>query len=152
MKVLEIRSEHEMLQLGSYIGERLKTGDLLFLSGDLGAGKTTLTKGIASSLEINQEITSPTFQLKKSYQGRCLLNHLDLYRLQNEAELDVLEPEELTDIGITVIEWGELLLNRLHSDYLEIKIEYTRELGERMVTFNPYGVRYNCLIEELNIC
>jgi tRNA threonylcarbamoyladenosine biosynthesis protein TsaE len=106
MKVLEIRSEHEMLQLGSYIGERLKTGDLLFLSGDLGAGKTTLTKGIAKSLAINQEITSPTFQLKKSYQGRCLLNHLDLYRLQNEAELDILEPEELTEIGITVIEWG----------------------------------------------
>jgi tRNA threonylcarbamoyladenosine biosynthesis protein TsaE len=152
MKVLEIHSEHEMLQLGINIGERLKTGDLLFLSGDLGTGKTTLTKGIAKSMAINQEITSPTFQLKKSYQGRYLLNHLDLYRLQNEAELDVLEPEELTDIGITVIEWGELLLNRLHSDYLEIKIEYTRELNERIVTFNPYGLRYQCLIEELNIC
>jgi tRNA threonylcarbamoyladenosine biosynthesis protein TsaE len=152
MKILEIRSEHDMLQLGSWIGERLKTGDLLFLSGDLGAGKTTLTKGIASSLAINAEITSPTFQLKKSYQGRCLLNHLDLYRLQNEVELEILEPEELTDIGITVIEWGELLLNKLHSDYLEIKIEYTGERNERKVTFNPNGERYKCLIEELNVC
>jgi tRNA threonylcarbamoyladenosine biosynthesis protein TsaE len=152
MMVLEIGSELEMLQLGKCLGERLKTGDLLFLSGDLGAGKTTLTKGIAKSLEINEEITSPTFQIQKSYRGRYLLNHLDLYRLKNEAELDIIEPDEITDSGITVVEWGDLLIEKLHLDYLAIKIEYTKKINERIVTINPYGIRYVSLIEGLNEC
>lgn len=152
MKVLEIHSVFEMIQLGRCIGERLKTGDLLFLSGDLGAGKTTLAKGIAESLGIEDDITSPTFQIQKSYQGRFLLYHLDLYRLKNQSELDIIEPEELTDTGVTLIEWGDLLRDKLYHDYLEIKIEYAGEINERIVTFCPYGIRYKSMIEGLNEC
>jgi tRNA threonylcarbamoyladenosine biosynthesis protein TsaE len=152
MKVLAICSVLEMIQLGRRIGERLKTGDLLFLSGDLGAGKTTLTKGIAENLGIEEDITSPTFQIKKSYQGRCLLYHLDLYRLKNQSELDVIEPEELTDSGVAVIEWGDLLRDRLNGDYLEIRIEYAGEIHERLVKFYPHGARYISLIEGLDRC
>jgi tRNA threonylcarbamoyladenosine biosynthesis protein TsaE len=152
--VLEICSELEMLQLGRRIGERLNTGDLLFLSGDLGAGKTTLTKGIARGLAIVDEITSPTFQIIKSYQGRILLNHLDLYRLKNQRELDIIEPEILTDTGAVVVEWGELWNKQLNPNYLEIKIEYSNGNGltDRVVKFYPYGIRYESLIEGIDRC
>jgi tRNA threonylcarbamoyladenosine biosynthesis protein TsaE len=152
MKVLQIHSELEMLQLGRRLGERLQTGDLLFLSGDLGAGKTTLTKGIAQGLSISEPITSPTFQIQKSYQGRLRLNHFDLYRLNNPAEIDPIDLEEYLEDGITVIEWGDLLINRQCPVYLEIKIEYTREGNERVVSFNPTGLRYQSLIAGLTEC
>jgi len=152
MKVLPIHSELEMLQLGRRLGERLQTGDLLFLSGDLGAGKTTLTKGIAQGLSISEDITSPTFQIQKSYQGRLRLNHFDLYRLKNPAEIDPIDLEEQLEEGITVIEWGDLLINRRYPVYLEIKIEYTREWNERIVSFNPTGLRYQSLIAGLIEC
>jgi tRNA threonylcarbamoyladenosine biosynthesis protein TsaE len=151
---IRIRSELEMIELGRWIGERLNTGDLLFLSGDLGAGKTTLTKGIAKGLTIEEEITSPTFQIIKSYQGRILLNHLDLYRLKNQSELDMLEPEILTDTGVVVVEWGDLWNKQLDPHYLEIKIEYSNGNGltDRIVKFYPYGIRYESLIEGMNRC
>ena len=152
MTALAIRSENEMLQLGRSIGERLKTGDLLFLFGDLGAGKTTLTKGIAKGLAIDDPITSPTFQIKKSYQGRLVLNHLDLYRIHDQAELAVIEPEEALDTGVVIIEWGDLLVNNPFTNYLEIRIKYTEAVNERMVTFRPCGARYESLIKGLNQC
>ena len=152
MKALKIHSVSEMIQLGRCIGERLKTGDLLFLSGDLGAGKTTLTKGIAESLGIEADITSPTFQIQKSYQGRCMLYHLDLYRLKSQAELDIIEVDEITDTGIAVVEWGNLLRDKLSQDHLTIEIEYAEVLDERIVKFYPSGIRYENLITGLNIC
>jgi ATPase, YjeE family len=152
MKALQIHSVSEMIQLGRCIGERLKTGDLLFLSGDLGAGKTTLTKGIAESLGIEADITSPTFQIQKSYQGRCMLYHLDLYRLKSQAELDIIEADEIADTGIAVVEWGDLLRDKLNLDHLTIEIEYAEILDERIVKFCPSGIRYENLITGLNIC
>lgn len=150
MKTLQIKSEDEMLRFGKSIGELVKPGDFLFLSGELGAGKTTLVKGIGCGLGLNQtEVTSPTFQLKKTYRGRYVLNHLDLYRLQNPLELEILEPDELGDEGVTVVEWGELLHTRLRTDYLEIKIEFTPDF-EREVSLIPHGSRYQRLIEELS--
>ncbi len=148
--MLKIRSEQEMMQLGEKIGERLKTGDLLFLSGDLGAGKTTLAKGIAKALEIEEEITSPTFQIIKSYQGRINLIHLDLYRLKDQNELDILDPDSLVDSGAVVIEWGELWDKKIYPHYLEIKIEYNHGSNGRMVNFFPFGPRYQKLIEGID--
>ena len=78
MKELQIRSEQAMIELGELLGKRVVPGDLLFLSGDLGAGKTTLVKGIAKGMGISATITSPTFQLIKTYYGKYRLNHLDL--------------------------------------------------------------------------
>ncbi|HBF36867.1 MAG TPA: tRNA (adenosine(37)-N6)-threonylcarbamoyltransferase complex ATPase subunit type 1 TsaE [Firmicutes bacterium] len=150
--MLEIRSEHEMIQLGEKIGERLNTGDLLFLSGDLGTGKTTLTKGIAKSLEIKEEITSPTFQIIKSYQGRISLNHLDLYRLKDQNELDIIDPDSLFDSGAVVVEWGDLWDKSLYPQYLEIKIEYNHGSNGRIVTFCPFGPYYQKFIEGMDQC
>ena len=86
----------------------LKSGDIVALYGDLGAGKTVFAKGIASGLDINEEITSPTFTLLKEYQGKMKMNHFDLYRIEDEDELlhtgffDYLGAE-----GVCVIEWAD---------------------------------------------
>lgn len=149
MKVLQIRSDQAMIDLGEFLGERVKPGDLLFLSGELGAGKTTLVKGIAKGMGIGSEITSPTFQLLKTYQGKFSLNHLDLYRLSSEAEMEILELEEIAPEGVTVIEWGDLIKDRLFNEYLEIVIGFGDLVTSRRVTLIPSGERYERLTEEL---
>lgn len=148
--MVEICVEQEMILLGEKIGERVHTGDLLFLSGHLGAGKTTFTKGIARALGIEEEVTSPTFQIIKTYQGRIPLFHLDLYRLKEPNELDILDPDSLVDSGVVVIEWGDLWDKKNYPHYLEIKIEYNQESNGRKVSFFPFGSRYLKLIEGID--
>lgn len=138
-----------MIKLGELLGERVQPGDLLFLSGELGAGKTTLVKGIAKGMGIKAAVTSPTFQLIKTYQGKYCLNHLDLYRLEAESETEILEPEELTEAGVTVIEWGGFLKNRLFKEFMEITIGFFGVGDSRQVALIPSGKRYQILIEEL---
>lgn len=147
METIICKSENHLIEIGKFLGERLKTGDLLFLFGDLGAGKTTLTKGIALGMGIDDVVTSPTFQLKKSYQGRYTLNHLDLYRIRSLFELEIIEPDELVEEGVTVVEWGKLLLDRLHTNYLEIRIEVDPESLDRKVTLIAHGERYQQISE-----
>ncbi len=149
MKMWSVDSEQAMTELGERLGERLRPGDLLFLSGDLGAGKTTLTQGIARGLGVTAAVTSPTFQLRKTYSGRWPLNHLDLYRLEKPEELEVLEPDELIEAGVTVVEWGDLLKRLFPHQHLEIAIEYGPGEGQRLVTFRPDGRRFEALVEEL---
>jgi tRNA threonylcarbamoyladenosine biosynthesis protein TsaE len=149
INMLEINSEQAMLNLGRYLGERAKPGDLLFLFGELGTGKTTLTKGIATGLEIKEEITSPTFQLRKSYRGRCILNHLDLYRLQNKSELASIAAEELLEEGVTVVEWGELLIELLTPAYLEISVMFNPDCSGRTVALTPHGPKYDHYIRSM---
>ena len=149
--MIAVQSEAEMLFLGEFLGRQAQPGDLLFLFGDLGAGKTTLTKGIARGLAITEPVTSPTFQLIKSYQGNQRLQHLDLYRLKNLAELDVFDPEALVEEGITVVEWGALLLERLQPEYLEIELQQIPgELNRRLVRITPHGERYHQFMEALD--
>lgn len=150
MKELLIRSEQAMIELGELLGKRVVPGDLLFLSGDLGAGKTTLVKGIAKGMGIGATVTSPTFQLIKTYYGKYRLNHLDLYRVNDVSETEILEPEELVADGVTVIEWGLFLKDSLFDEYLEIKIDYGEAIDIRKVTLRPVGLRYQQMVEELS--
>ncbi len=150
MKDLQIQSDQAMIKLGVLLGERFQPGDLLFLSGDLGAGKTTLVKGIAKGMGIKSDITSPTFQLLKTYHGKLQLNHLDLYRLGEEPEIEILELEELATEGVTVIEWGDFIKDRIFNEYLEIRIGFCEAITSRSVTLCPSGIRYEQLIGELN--
>jgi tRNA threonylcarbamoyladenosine biosynthesis protein TsaE len=142
--MLEIPTEQAMLRLGELLGEQARPGDLLFLFGDLGTGKTTLTKGIARGLGIDTEITSPTFQLLKSYLGRLELHHLDLYRLEDIAQLEIIAPEEFMAEGVTVVEWGQLLLERLdHQEHLEISIQFAGNDSIRRVSMIAHGPEYD---------
>jgi tRNA threonylcarbamoyladenosine biosynthesis protein TsaE len=94
---------------GERFGERLRAGDMLLLSGELGAGKTTLVRGVARGAGSSAQVASPTFQLVRVYPGRVQLAHIDLYRVESSSELGELGLEELLDQGAVVVEWGDRL-------------------------------------------
>lgn len=137
-------------------GERLATllraGDLLILSGDLGAGKTTFTQGIAAGLHVRGEVTSPTFVISRVHPpsgpgpgpGPALV-HVDAYRLAGAVELDDLDLDASLDDAVTVVEWGDGVAEDLSANRLEVAI--TRPTGEdegdrRRLRFVPVGERW----------
>jgi tRNA threonylcarbamoyladenosine biosynthesis protein TsaE len=132
-----------MHKLGAQIGEQLKPGDLLLLSGPLGAGKTALTQGIGRALGI-ENITSPTFVISRIHPGKIPLVHVDAYRLQggSTAIFDDLDLESYLPTSITVVEWGKGLADRLANDYLEIQIEFGANDGQRLVSLIGHGQRF----------
>ena len=114
-------NEDELMAYGYRLGRKLQVVDVLVLTGNLGAGKTTLTKGIAKGLDIDQMIKSPTYTIVREYEGRLPLYHLDVYRIGNDPDSIDLD-DFLYGDGVAVIEWGELLEEDLLGDYLEIII------------------------------
>jgi tRNA threonylcarbamoyladenosine biosynthesis protein TsaE len=102
-------SPAETEEVGKRLGERLQTGDVVLLIGELGAGKTTFVRGVAQGTGSYAPVASPTFQLVRIYPGRVQLAHVDLYRVENSAELRDLGLEELAGQGAVVVEWGERL-------------------------------------------
>ena len=102
-------SAAETETIGEHLGKRLRIGDVLLLSGELGAGKTTFVRGVARGTGSAASVASPTFQLVRVYPGRVQLAHVDLYRVGELSELVDLGLEELADQGAVVIEWGDRL-------------------------------------------
>ena len=101
----------------------LEPGDVVLLSGDLGAGKTVFTQGLAAALGVTEQVTSPTFTLAQSFEGRLRLHHLDVYRLENLGEvLDLDLPELLDDDAVVCVEWGEVVIPELPRDFLHLRI------------------------------
>jgi len=130
------RSEKETFELGYKISKELKAGDTISLEGDLGTGKTVLTKGIASGLGIGNPITSPTFTLVNSYEGRCKLHHFDVYRVGGSEELLEIGWEEyFTDDAICIVEWGDRIPDILPENTIIIRLERDeRDSGSRIIT------------------
>ena len=111
-------------QVAAALEPVLRPGDVILLSGDLGAGKTAFVQGLAVALGVQERVTSPTFTLAASYEGRLRLHHLDVYRLENLAEvLDLDLPELLEDRAVICIEWGEVVIPELPRDFLRIRIQ-----------------------------
>jgi tRNA threonylcarbamoyladenosine biosynthesis protein TsaE len=102
-------SAAETEAVGEGLGKRLKAGDLVLLTGELGAGKTTFVRGVARGTESDSPVASPTFQLVRMYPGRVQLAHIDLYRIETPSELGDLGLDELLDLGAVVVEWGDRL-------------------------------------------
>jgi len=94
---------------GELFGKRLRAGDLVRLTGELGAGKTTFVRGVARGVGSTAQVASPTFQLVRVYPGRVQLAHVDLYRIEKPSELGDLGLEELLEQGAVVVEWGDRL-------------------------------------------
>ena len=140
---IEVNNLAEMHKLGARIGEQLKAGDLLLLSGPLGAGKTALTQGIGQALGI-ENITSPTFVISRIHPGKIPLVHVDAYRLQevSTAIFDDLDLESYLPTSITVVEWGEGLANRLADEFLEIQIEFGVKDDQRLISVIGQGQRF----------
>ncbi|MEH7381985.1 tRNA (adenosine(37)-N6)-threonylcarbamoyltransferase complex ATPase subunit type 1 TsaE [Bacillus sp. JJ1533] len=129
------------------LAEKLEAGDVITLEGDLGAGKTTFTKGLAKGLGITRTVNSPTFTIIKEYHGRIPLYHMDVYRLEHSDE-DLGFDEYFEGEGVTVIEWAHLIEDWLPSDRLTIRIEHLGDT-KRKITVIPLGERYQHLCEEL---
>jgi tRNA threonylcarbamoyladenosine biosynthesis protein TsaE len=102
-------SPAETEAFGERFGKRLRVGDMVLLTGELGAGKTTFVRGVARGTESNAPVGSPTFQLVRVYPGRVQLAHIDLYRIETPSELGDLGLDELLDQGAVVVEWGDRL-------------------------------------------
>ncbi len=134
MREIKISSEKEAAEFGKRLGKTLESGDVLALVGELGTGKTTLTKAIAAGLDISETVTSPTFTIVKEYNsGRLPLFHFDVYRLENGGELIEIGGEEYFDAGgICVIEWADKIAEILPDDTKLILLEYGENEGERI--------------------
>jgi tRNA threonylcarbamoyladenosine biosynthesis protein TsaE len=143
-------STEQTEEVGRVLGAMLEPGDLICLFGDLGAGKTHFSFGIAQGLQVLDEyITSPTFTFVNEYQGRIPFYHIDLYRLKDPSELEGIGFEEYIDSdGATVIEWAERAEGDLPEDKLNVYLsdvsENSRELG-----FFAEGERYGKLLADL---
>ena len=142
---VDSRSREETLRLGCDLGRVLEAGDVIGVSGDMGAGKTCLVQGIAQGLDVPPEVpvTSPSFTLIGEYPGRLPLRHADFYRVESYARLLGTGFEDLLDgEGVVVVEWPELWPDALPEERLEVRISLPREEGgPRRVAFGGQGPR-----------
>ena len=131
---LIIKNEKETESVGRALAEELKAGDVLALIGDLGTGKTALTRYIAKGLGIDERITSPTFTIVKEYKdGRLPLYHFDVYRVSEADELFNIGIEEyFFGSGVCIVEWADMILDILPENTKFIYLEYGKDEGERV--------------------
>ncbi|MBN2012166.1 tRNA (adenosine(37)-N6)-threonylcarbamoyltransferase complex ATPase subunit type 1 TsaE [candidate division KSB1 bacterium] len=127
-------SADETLAFGRQLGKWLECGDIVALYGDLGSGKTQLTRGICEGLNCHDDVTSPTFTLINEYEGRCPIYHFDVYRIDSDEDLFSLGYEEYFDgNGICIIEWAERIITFLPSTRLDIFLEHQFEAGRETI-------------------
>jgi tRNA threonylcarbamoyladenosine biosynthesis protein TsaE len=151
MKTLKLvtHSAEQTQKLGTSIGKLAEPGDIYLLIGELGAGKTCLTQGIAYGLDIHEYTLSPSFVIMRELHGRLALYHMDFYRLDNIREISDLGLDDyLYGKGVCVIEWANKGLTVLPEDHLIIKIDYLSG-NERNFVIEPKGKRYVSMLKQL---
>jgi len=139
------RNERETIELAQNFESEKFPNMIICLDGELGSGKTIFTKGIANALEIDQNITSPTFTIIKEYDGELPLYHMDVYRLDGNVEGIGIE-EYFNKGGVVVIEWADTIKNILPKERLDIKFKIVDE-NKRILILKPYGKKYEDLCE-----
>jgi tRNA threonylcarbamoyladenosine biosynthesis protein TsaE len=140
-------SPEETGQFAEKLAGHLNPGAVLTLEGDLGAGKTTFTKGLAKGLGVTKTVNSPTFTIIKEYRGRLPLYHMDVYRLHDSFE-DLGFDEYFEGEGVTVVEWAHLIQDQLPEELLSLSI-YREGDSTRRIVLKPYGDRYSELCKEI---
>ncbi|EJN56215.1 tRNA (adenosine(37)-N6)-threonylcarbamoyltransferase complex ATPase subunit type 1 TsaE [Loigolactobacillus coryniformis] len=146
-----VASDAATQQVGAAVGRLVQPGSVIFLQGDLGAGKTTFTKGLASALGIQQYVKSPTFTLIREYTaGRIPLYHMDVYRLENGGGDELGLEEYFNGDGVSVVEWPQFIEDEWPAEYLQITINKSATNDEqRELVFQPQGQRYEALVTQL---
>ncbi|ASN07074.1 tRNA (adenosine(37)-N6)-threonylcarbamoyltransferase complex ATPase subunit type 1 TsaE [Virgibacillus necropolis] len=144
---IETHTEEETKRVATRLANLLRPGDVITLEGDLGAGKTTFTKGIATGLGVKRVVNSPTYTIVKEYEGELPLYHMDVYRLEDSDE-DIGFSEYFEGEGISVVEWAHFIKEYLPRERLDIKINYIDE-QKRMIEFYPVGSHFNWIISSL---
>ncbi|MGQ9351135.1 tRNA (adenosine(37)-N6)-threonylcarbamoyltransferase complex ATPase subunit type 1 TsaE [Mycolicibacterium gilvum] len=137
----ELLTAEDTVALGATLGRELRAGDVVVLSGPLGAGKTVLAKGIAEAMDVEGPVVSPTFVLARVHrarrEGAPAMVHVDLYRLLDQssvdllAELDSLDLDTDLDDAVVVVEWGEGVAERLSDSHLDIRLERSSDTDAR---------------------
>lgn len=140
-------SEEDTYELAENIESEKFQNMVICLEGDLGSGKTIFTKAFAASMGIKDNITSPTFNIIKEYEGQLKLFHMDVYRLSNIKE-DLGIEDYFKRKGVTIIEWADLIENILPKNRLDIKIVVTGE-NSRVFLIEPHGEKYIDLCEKV---
>jgi tRNA threonylcarbamoyladenosine biosynthesis protein TsaE len=138
--------------IAALLARTSRVGDLIVLAGDMGAGKTAFAQGFAAGLDIDEAVTSPTFTLVRSYavprraaapERPRVMHHLDVYRLERTHEVaDLALPELIDDRSVTLIEWGDAVLDALPKDRLEIELAFGDEPEDRVLRFVPIGASW----------
>ena len=148
---LATTSADETGDLARALAAAAEPGDVLVLVGDLGAGKTAFSKAYGAALGIEEPMTSPTFTLARQYEGRLTLHHLDVYRLEQMAEvLDLDLPDLLDSGGVVLIEWGDAILPMLPADFLEVRFTFGDGDDDREIELRPIGDRWSARAEQLS--
>lgn len=146
---IKTQSASETAKLAERLSLYLRPGDVITLEGDLGAGKTTFTKGIANGLGVKRTVSSPTFTIVKEYLGELPLYHMDVYRLENSEE-DIGFSEYFNGNGISVVEWAHFIEPFLPKDRLNINITYVNEHA-RNFEFTATSTHFEWVINELGV-
>lgn len=150
----QVNSIEETTNIGFQLGKLLNSGDIICLTGDLGTGKTHITKGIARGLGVTDTITSPTFNIVNEYEsGRLKLNHFDVYRVSDPDEIYAIGFDDyIFSDAVSIIEWANYIEEILPKEYIHINISKDFSKGEnfREISIRPYGERYN-YVKELKI-
>lgn len=145
-------SQEETMELGKLLGEKVFANSCVVLEGDLGAGKTTLTKGIALGLGIDRVIKSPTYTLIREYRkGRLPLFHMDMYRIEESGGASEVGLEEYFYAGgVCVVEWAQYIEDELPSTFLKVQIDRVGDAeSKRVIRLVPHGKEYEKLIQTL---
>lgn len=141
---------NDTLLLGNLIAKHSFKGALVLLDGDLGAGKTTLTSGMAQCLGIKEKIMSPTFNILKCYFVKPMsLYHIDAYRLEENTNRDIGLEEFIEGDGLCVIEWPNYIKEWIPSKYLKVAIEHVDGGNKRKITISCFDERFTSLIKEI---
>ena len=134
------KSAEDTRELGAALSAVARPGDVVLLSGDLGAGKTTLVQGFARGIGVTEPVVSPTFILVRTYAGRLKLVHADAYRMDNLREVTDLDlPELLDDGGVALVEWGDVIAPVLPADFLEVRIDFGEGDDDRRLDVRVVG-------------
>ena len=146
MIVARTKSADETRALAGELAPIVRTGDVILLAGDLGAGKTVFVQGLAQALGVRERVTSPTFVLSRQYEGDLPVVHIDVYRLDHVQEvIDIGLAELVDDDCVVVIEWGDVIARAVGPNFLAVHLELPPPEGapdERSVTITPKGERW----------
>lgn len=151
MKTIVMKNEIETIELAKKLAELLTPGMTILMFGDLGAGKTTFTKGIGAGLGVKRIIKSPTYTIVREYtDGRLPLYHMDLYRLEESEVIDLGLDEYFDGNGVSIVEWPSVSPEDLPKEVLEIHLATDLDnIEKRTIQFKAKGKQYEELIEKL---
>ena len=139
---IRLATVEDTREFGRRLAAVLRSGDLVLLTGPLGAGKTALVQGIGAGLDVRGAVTSPTFVIARVHKGKLPLVHADAYRLGDKpdprAEIDDLDLDASADGAVTVVEWGEGLVEHLNEEYLQVRIDRLDD-DTRVIDLLPRG-------------